>query len=64
MSYEDIKKTERAWAAEVANDLNNSSDKYVVYREEPAHHRYQEHAPDQRGIIRGQCRVYAEIRKR
>ena len=33
MSYEDIKKTERAWAAEVANDLNNSSDKYVVYRE-------------------------------
>ena len=30
MSYEDIKKTERAWAAEVANDLNNSSDKYVV----------------------------------
>ena len=33
MSYEDIKKTERAWAAEVANDLNNSSDKYIVYRE-------------------------------
>ena len=33
MSYEDIKKTERAWAANVVNELNNSDDKYVVYRE-------------------------------
>ena len=33
MSYEDIKKAERAWADQVVNDLNTSTDKYVVYKE-------------------------------
>ncbi len=32
MSYEDIKKAERKWAENVVSALNNSSDKYVVYR--------------------------------
>lgn len=33
MSYEDIKKTERAWAGRSRKRSYNSSDKYVVYRE-------------------------------
>lgn len=32
MSYEDIKKAELKWAEDVVSALNNSSDKYVVYR--------------------------------
>lgn len=32
MSYEDIKKAEMTWAGGVVSDLNNSEDKYVVYR--------------------------------
>lgn len=32
MSYEEIKKQEMLWAEKVVSDLNNSTDKYVVYR--------------------------------
>ena len=32
MSYEEIKKQEMLWAEKVVSDLNNSTDKYVVYK--------------------------------
>ena len=32
MSYEEIKKQELLWAEKVVSDLNNSTDKYVVYK--------------------------------
>lgn len=64
MSYEDIKKTERAWAAEVANDLNNSSDKYIVYRESRPITDIKNMLQTSVELYADQCRIYAEIRKR